>query len=166
MAGFTVKLENPPGTPVPSNQLTPGQPLHISCQGPLNGFSTYDLTIEPISPKNAFATIQDGGTADLFGNWATDIIVPNVIATAHLRVTVSPTIGNDEVNMYLGIGEQPPPIPKPVSWTTVAIWTGVIVGGGLLIYAGVQIFKSRRPQQVTLVAPKPLALPSSARRTS
>ena len=152
MATFNVKLENPPGTPIPSNELIPGEHLHISLQGPLNAFSTYDLTIEPINPKNAFATIQVGGTADFLGNWATDIIVPNVIATAHLRATVSPTVGNDEVNMYLGIGELPPPIPGPVDWTKVAIWTGVIVGIGLVGYAGYQLFK-KKPQQFVLLPP-------------
>ena len=159
MATFTVKLENPPGTPIPSNELIPGETLHVSCQGDAP-FVTFDLTLEPINPANAFPTIQTGGMSNLNGNWATDIIVPNVIATAHLRVTVSPSVGTDEVNMYLGIGELPPPIPKPISWQTVLLWTGVIVGVGLVGYAGYQLFRKKKPQQFVLLPPPKTPSPS------
>ena len=158
---FTVSLENPPGTPIPSNELIPGQALHISCKGGLIGGNFFAMTFEPINPSGAFATIQDSGYANTFtGNWDTDIVVPSVVATAHLRLTRTPSVGSDEMNFYLGIGELPPPIPKPISWQTVLLWTGVIVGVGLVGYAGYQLFRKKKPQQFVLLPPPKSSSPS------
>ncbi len=141
--GTTVVLENPPGTPINTTQLEPGQALHVAVRvrsylgGPPTGPVSVELTI-----YDSFAPIAAVKTTNLLGNADFDVTIPNVISKATLRVVSTYSImGQDIVIIPIGIGvaPEPPPVPEPPSniFTTITKtiqWVAVGAGVVAVLY--------------------------------
>jgi hypothetical protein len=130
---LVVKFENPPGTVLNTRRFTPGQNLRVGAQvttplgGPAPGVATtfelYDTSFEPY---------YTGTTTDFFGNAWVDWILPGVTSRATIRVVAQSIIPgtNEVVEIPVGIGTNPLPIPGEIN--TTALW---IIGGAVLVGA-------------------------------
>ena len=110
---FTVLFENPPGTVLTTRRFTPGQPLRIGAKlasvlgGPAPFFP---CTFEVFGGD--FTSIYVETQSDMWSNAWADVILPNVVTRATVRVVNKGSL-EDTVEIPIGIGMEPSPITDP-----------------------------------------------------
>jgi hypothetical protein len=138
---ITVKVyfQLPDGTDLATRQFDPGQALRILVQvrGVLGLPEPWlKITLDIHATSGTFAPIYDEGSTSILGNYAFYISLPNTTAQADCIVTVYPVVGSGlQVITPIGIGEGPPPLPKPPATTLETVLKWVAIGGGVIAVA-------------------------------
>lgn len=110
----TVYLENPPGTVLPTRQFEPGQELRIG--GHVTGAAGLGEPGQSVvlDITGNFSPITLQTNTNFWGDFWFDIVLPEVISQANIRIVVTFSFaGQDIVNIPIGIGVIPGPLPKP-----------------------------------------------------
>ncbi len=146
-----VYFENPPGTRLTTREFDPGQPLHIAVKvrgvlGAPEPFLAVTLDIH-----DRFPAIYMQNSTNITGDCDFDIVLPNVVTTADVVVTVYPIGGETPiVTIPIGIGMAAPPMPQPVSLNTMLMWTAIGFGALALGFGIYKVAMSRKPQRVLI----------------
>ncbi len=132
-----VRFESPIGVAHPSLLFVPGQTVRVT------GEIRTDLGGWPFPNQGIDLLISDGFTpllwqsnVNVVGNYWFDIILPNVVTLAEVRVTTYWPGQTEEESVMIGLGmEPPPPPPKGSTWDKIlkALVIGAVAIGGIYL---------------------------------
>lgn len=139
-----VRFENPPGEELATRQFEPGQDLRIVVK-PMGFLGIPEPFIEcRIELFNSFAPYYWDVRSNLFGTAYVDLVLPDMITQATVKVTIF-WIGSVEiVTIPIAIGTTPAPIPEPPGGIIESTLKWVAIGAGMiaLVYLASKAYPS------------------------